>query len=94
MARDDAVAKNYEIAAAALGLLTATYHDDHLLGPVAVDYLATVGDDTHKVLRIATGMTGLARQLIAMRQAETGASYEDTLAELGRQIQGLLPGHG
>ena len=35
-------------------------------------------------------MTALARQLIAMRKAETGASYGDTLAELGRRIQGLV----
>ena len=88
MGTDDATpAGNYEIASAALGLLTATYHDDNHFGPVTMDYLAAVGNDTQKVLRIATGMTGLARQLIAMRQAETGASHDETLAELGRRIQ-------
>lgn len=41
-----------------------------------------------------TGMTALARVLIAMRQAETGASHDESLAELGRRIQTLLPGSG
>ena len=78
---------NYDIAAAALGLLTATYHDGDHFGQVTVDYLSAMGNDTGKVIRLATGMTALARVLIGMRQAETGASYEDTLRELGRRIQ-------
>ena len=92
MGTDDATpVGNYEIASAALGLLTATYHDDDHFGPVTMDYLTDMGSDATKVLRIATGMTGLARQLIAMRQAETGSSYEDTLADLGRRVQELFP---
>jgi hypothetical protein len=89
--RDEA---NYEIARNALGLLAATYADDDQFGPITMDYLTAVGNDTKKVLRIATGMTALARVLIAMRQAETGASHDETLAVLGRQIQTLLPGSG
>jgi hypothetical protein len=91
---DAAPSRNYEIAAAALGLLTATYHDDDHFGPVTMDYLAAVGNDTKRVIRLATGMTALARVLIAMRQAETGASHDESLAELGRRIQTLLPGSG
>jgi hypothetical protein len=34
----------------------------------------------------------LARLLIGMRQAETDARHKDTLAELGRRVQELLPG--
>lgn len=50
--------------------------------------------DTKRVLRIATGMTALARVLIGMRQAETGASQDETLAAIGRRIQTLLLGSG
>ena len=91
---DATPAGNYEIASAALGLLTATYHDDNHFGPVTMDYLAAVGNDTQKVLRIATGMTALARVLIAMRATETGASPDETLAELGRRLGEVLPGSG
>jgi len=90
--RDDpGQSANYEIATSALGLLTATYHDGDHFGEVTFDYLSAMGNDTGKVIRLATGMTALARVLIGMRQAETGASYENTLAELGRRIQELLP---
>jgi len=40
---------------------------------------------------LATGMTALTRLLIGMRAEETGVTPEDTLAELGRRIQGLFP---
>ena len=91
---DATPAGNYEIASAALGLLTATYHDDNHFGPVTMDYLTAMGSDATTVLRIATGITGLARQLIAMRQTETGASPDETLAELGRRLGEVLPGSG
>ena len=80
-----------DIASLALGLLTATYADRNNFGTVTVDYLSAVGNNTAKVIRIATGMTALARVLIGMRQAEIGASHEDTLAELGRRVQELFP---
>jgi hypothetical protein len=87
-------AGNHDIAAAALGLLTATYHDGDQCGEVTVDYLSAMGNDTGKVIRLATGMTALARLLIGMRQSETGASYDETLGDLGRRVQELLPGSG
>ena len=43
------------------------------------------------MLRLATGMTALARLLIGMRDEETGVTPEDTLSELGRRMQGLFP---
>ena len=43
---------------------------------------------------MATGMTALARLLIGMRAEETGVTPEETLAELGRRVQELLPGSG
>ena len=39
-------------------------------------------------------MTALARLLIGMRAEETGVAPEETLAELGRRVQELLPGPG
>jgi len=75
----------------ALGLLTATFHDNHLFGPVTKDYLAAVATDGRQVLRLATGMTALTRLLIGMRAEETGVRPEDALAELGTRIQGLFP---
>ena len=80
---------SYEIATAALGLLTATYHDADHFGPTTMDYLAAVGNDTKKVLRIATGMTALARVLIAMRSEETGVTPEVTLADGLRVVRGV-----
>jgi hypothetical protein len=88
MSADDT---SYETAMNALGILTATFHDNHLFGPVTKDYLAAVATDGKQVLRLATGMTALTRLLIGMRAEETGVTPEDTLAELGRRIQGLFP---
>ena len=51
---DATPAGNYEIASAALGLLTATYHDDNHFGPITMDYLTAIGSGATKVLRIAT----------------------------------------
>ena len=88
MSADDT---SHETAMNALGLLTATFHDNHLFGPVTKDYLAAVATDGKQVLRLATGMTALTRLLIGMRAEETGVTPEETLAELGRRIQGLFP---
>ena len=88
MSADDT---SHETAMNALGLLTATFHDGHQFGPVTKDYLAALATDGRQVLRLATGMTALARLLIGMRAEETGVPPEDTLAELGRRIQGLFP---
>ena len=55
----DREAAHYEIATAALGLLTATYHDDHHFGEGTFEYLAAVGNETKKVIRLTTGMTAL-----------------------------------
>ena len=78
----------------ALGLLNATFHDNHLFGPTTMDYLAAVATDGRQVIRLATGMTALARQLIGMRAEETGVRPEETLAELGRRVQELPPASG
>jgi len=43
------------------------------------------------VLSIA-GMTALATMLIKMRADEAGVAPEETVAEVGRRIQELLPG--
>ena len=67
--RDDpGQSANYEIATSALGLLTATNHDGDHFGEVAFDYLSATGNDTGKVIRLAIGMTALARGLIGMRE--------------------------
>ena len=84
----------HETAMKALGLLTATFHDNHLFGPVTKDYLAAVATDGRQVLRLATGMTALTRLLIMMRDEETDAAPEETLQELGRRVQELLSGSG
>jgi len=84
----------YETAMKALGLLTATFHDNHLFCPVTKDYLAAVATDGRQVLRLATGMTALTRLLIMMRAEETGVMPEATLAELGRRVQELHPDSG
>ena len=47
---DATPAGNYEIASAALGLLTPTYHDDNHFGPITMDYLTAIGSDATKVL--------------------------------------------
>ena len=43
------------------------------------------------MLSLVAGMTALATMLIQMRAEETGATPEETLAELGRRVQELLP---
>ena len=58
------------------------------------DYLAAVATDGRQVLRLATGMMALTRLLIGMRAEETGVRPEETLEQLGRRIQELLPGSG
>jgi len=88
MSADDT---SHETAMNALGLLNATFHDNHLFGPTTMDYLAAVATDGRQVIRLATGMTALARLLIAMRAGETGVAPEETLAELGRRVQELDP---
>lgn len=50
-----------------------------------------MGSDIGKVIRLATGLTAVARVLIGMRQIETGASPEDTLDELGQRLHQLYP---
>ena len=87
MSADDT---SYETAMNALGLLTATFHDNHLFGPVTMDYLSAVATDGKQVVRLAAGMTALARVLIGMRAEEAGVAPEETLEELGRRIQELL----
>jgi len=67
----------------ALGLLTATFHDNHLFGPETMDYLSAVASDGKQVIRLAAGMTALARLLIGMRAEQTGVPPEQTLKELG-----------
>ena len=83
---------SHETAMKALGLLTATFHDNHLFGPITKDYLAAVATDGRQVLRLATGLTALTRLLIGMRAEETGAAPEETLEQLGRRIQQLVSG--
>ena len=82
----------YETAMNALAMLTATYHDGDRFGPVTIDFLTAVGTDGKQVIRLATGMTALARLLIGMRADETGAAPEETLELLGRRIQQLFSG--
>ena len=83
-----------EILTSALGLLTATHADGRMAGPVTMDYLAGVPTDRSQMLDLVAGMAALATMLIEMRAEETGVAPEDTLAELGRRIQELLPGSG
>ena len=79
------------ILTSALGLLTATHADHRMAGPVTVDYLAGVPTDRSQMLDLIAGMTALATMLIQMRAEETGMAPEETLAELGRRVQELLP---
>ena len=83
-----------EMLTAALGLLTAMHADGRLAGPVTLDYLSGVPTDHSQMLALVAGMAALATMLMQMRTEETGAVPEDTLAELGRRIQDLLPGYG
>jgi hypothetical protein len=89
---DAAPAGSYEIAAAALSLLTATHADRRMAGPVTMDYLAGVPADRSQTLDLVAGMTALATMLMQMRAEETGMAPEDTLAELGRRVRDALPG--
>ena len=84
----------YEAAVSALGLLTATHHDGTLSGPITMAYLAEVAPDRRDAVRLAAGLTALAKMLIALRAEETGVAPEATLAELGRRIQGFYAGRG
>jgi hypothetical protein len=65
-----------------------------MAGAVTVDYLAGVPTDRSQTLDLVAGMTALATMLMQMRAEETGAGAEETLAELGRRIQELLPDSG
>ena len=91
MSADDT---SHEILTSALGLLTATHADRRMAGPVTTDCLAGVPTDRSQMLDLVAGMTALATMLIKMRAEETGVGAEDTLAELGRRVQELLPGSG
>ena len=82
---------SYEIATAALGLLTATHADHRMAGPTTTDYLSGVPTDRSQMLDLVAGMAALATMLIEMRAEETGVAPEETLAELGRRIQELHP---
>ena len=88
MSADDASRK---ILTSALGLLTATHADRRMAGPVTTDFLAGVPTDRSLMLSLVAGMTALATMLIQMRAEETGMAPEETLAELGRRVQELLP---
>ena len=88
MSADDT---SYEILTAALGLLTATHADSRMAGPVTMDYLSGVSTDPSQMLDLVAGMTALATMLIEMRTEETGVAPEETLAELGRRMQGRFP---
>ncbi len=67
------------------------HHDGHRLGPVTMNAIHDVANDGREMLRLVIGMTAVARMLIGMREREIGAGYDDTWAELGRQIQELFP---
>ena len=85
---------SHEILTTALGLLTATHADSRMAGPLTLDYLAGVPTDRSQMLSLIAGMTALATVLIEMRAEETGVAPENTLAELGRRVQEVLPGSG
>ena len=83
-----------EILTSALGLLTATQADGRMAGPVTRDFMSGVPTDRSQMLSLVAGMAALAIMLIGMRTEETGVAPEDTLAELGRRVQQLLPRAG
>ena len=62
-----------------------------MAGTVARDYLSGVPTDRSQMLNLVAGMTALATMLIQMRAEETGVMPEETLAELGRRVQGRFP---
>ena len=76
---------SYEIAAATLGLLTATHADSHRAGPRTLDYLAGLPTDRSPILSLVAGMTALATMLIELRVEETGVVGEGT--PLARVVQ-------
>jgi hypothetical protein len=88
MSADDT---SHEILTSALGLLTATHADHRMAGPVTRDFLAGVPTDRSQMLSLVAGMAALATMLIETRAEETGVTPEETLAELGRRVQGLFP---
>ena len=88
MSADDT---SHAILTPALGLLTATHADSRMAGPVTLDYLAGVPTDRSQMLNLVAGMTALSTMLIEMRTEETGVAPEQTLAELGRRMQGRFP---
>ena len=47
--------------------------------------------DRNQMLNLVAGMTALSTMLIEMRTEETGVAPEQTLAELGRRMQGRFP---
>jgi hypothetical protein len=65
-----------------------------MAGPVTVEYLSGVPTDRSQMLSLVAGMTALATMLMQMRSEESGLAPEETLQELGRRIQELLPGSG
>ena len=85
---------SYDIATAALGLLTATHADSRMAGPVTAEYLAGVATDRSQMLSLVAGMTALATILIQIRAEETDVAAEETLEELGRRIRDTLPDSG
>ena len=83
---------SHDILTAALGLLTATHADRRMAGAVTMDCLAGVPTDRSQMLSLIAGMTALATMLMQVRAEETGMAPEETLADLGRRVQELLPG--
>ena len=81
-----------ETALNALAVLTGTFADGHKVGPVTMNLIHDVANDGRELLRLVIGMTAIVRLLIGVRERETGAGYDDTLAYLGRQIRELFPG--
>ena len=65
-----------------------------MAGAVTVEYLSGVPTDRSQMLSLVAGMTALATMLMQMRSEESGLAPEETLQELGRRIQELLPGSG
>ena len=82
---------SHEVLASAPGLLTATHADSRMAGPVTMVYLSGVPTDRSQMLNLVAGMTALSTMLVEMRAEETGVAPEETLAELGRRMQGRFP---
>jgi len=92
----------YQQAMDALGLLTATFHDGHSLGLITKGYVKSVTNDGvmsiedayANAISLAFGMTALARLLVVMREDDTGKTWEETLAEVGRYQQEFFSSAG